>query len=510
MKSVNKTIKLCLAAFILTACCAAASAQEMGEVQGYANVFIRVQAVSPSASDNQQVWISANNSGLQTWKTTVDFKAALPVYMESVFFFGTARDKSNTYEFGGWYVDDGDGVFDIEKDLFFSDTKEAAYLYFPVEELTGSSEYYETETDAKNATDKPTEPQALIWAYFSNSALVGLADDVRAVGEVSIDKPVNNPGDVVTVTATPKAGYQFEYWKTMSDSQIFNSEKTIVSTDNPYTFTVEGGERFYAYFSAINAPMVHFPAEGGWKAMAFDKPWIIHEQCDGAFAYNIGIEDLVRGDDGPYFSYENPTVDNAIIDMTQYYQELFGDRNATATLLYGKGDVRFVCPSMTSDGYLLPYAREGSLLFWSGKKGYTIQDKDHYYNYHVYRFYDNMEGFFEIGSTDEFAYDDPNDVPSSVSVPPECAYIKLSPYDLSDLGLINDDGSIPSIIALSEKAFEPFVENPTGIDKPVVREHNLGSMKVYTLSGMQVRATNQPGIFIVNGKKVVNVGNQNQ
>ena len=107
-------------------------------------------------------------------------------------------------------------------------------------------------------------------------------------------------------------------------------------------------------------------------------------------------------------------------------------------------------------------------------------------------------------------YDDPNDVPSSVSVPPECAYIKLSPYDLSDLGLINDDGSIPSIIALSEKAFEPFVENPTGIDKRVVREHNLGSMKVYTLSGMQVRATNQPGIFIVNGKKVVNVGNQNQ
>ena len=44
----------------------------------------------------------------------------------------------------------------------------------------------------------------------------------------------------------------------------------------------------------------------------------------------------------------------------------------------------------------------------------------------------------------------------------------------------------------------------------MVREHNLGGMKVYTLSGMQVRATNQPGIFIVNGKKVVNVGNQNQ
>lgn len=500
MKSVNKTIKLCLAAFILTACCAVASAQEMGEVQGYANVFIRVQVVSPSASDNQQVWISANNSGLQTWKTTVDFKATLPVYMESVFFFGTARDKSNTYEFGGWYVDDGDGVFDIEKDLFFSDTKEAAYLYFPVEELTGSSEYYETETDAKNATDKPTEPQALIWAYFSNSASVYHDSELfmPIMGEVTIDKRVNVPGDEVTITATPYPGYQFEYWKSEKGSTLGSDDKHIVSYDNPYTFTVQGSEKLYAYFSQIDAPVINFPAEGGWKAFAADKVWWIHEQSDG-MAYTFSLENLEKQADGIFVN-----LDGAEEFNTQRFSENFVGRTANATLMYGRGPVRFAYSTL--DGKSIA----GYLLYWSGSKGYTIQDKDHAYNYHVYRFYDNMEGFFEIGSTDEFAYDDPSDVPSSVSVPAECAFLKLSPYDLSDLGLINDDGSIPSIIALSEKAFEPFVENPTGIEKPVVREHNLGGMKVYTLSGMQVRATNQPGIFIVNGKKVVNVGNQNQ
>lgn len=109
-----------------------------------------------------------------------------------------------------------------------------------------------------------------------------------------------------------------------------------------------------------------------------------------------------------------------------------------------------------------------------------------------------MEGFFEIGNTDLNA--DIN-APTSVFVPANCAYIKLSPFDMVDMGLL-EDGVMPSIIALTPKAFEPFQEDPTFIEKAKVSERNLGGMKVYTLSGVKVRATDQPGIYIVDGKKV--------
>jgi hypothetical protein len=81
--------------------------------------------------------------------------------------------------------------------------------------------------------------------------------------------------------------------------------------------------------------------------------------------------------------------------------------------------------------------------------------------------------------------------------------MKLSAYELTDPGLGLDIGyDIPTIIALSDKAFGPFIEHATDISKVKVSERNLGGMKVYTLSGVKVRATDQPGIYIVDGKKV--------
>ena len=491
MKSVLMT--LAMLATPLTA-----SAQE-GEIQGYVNIFVRAQVAVEGVG---QIWLTPDGKGLQTWRTTFDLKRTMPVGYGSVFFFANARDQSGTYAFAGWYLDDGDGVFDADKDELISTDEKEAIIAFGAEELTGSETLYETEAEAK-AAPEPTEPQALIFALYTKGAQALLAYRMDNFGEISIDKKANNPGDVVTVTATPIDGYQFEYWKTDFESTIGKAEKGIVSYDNPYTFTVEGGEKLYAYFSAIDAPVIQFPSSGGWKVVDFTQDWVLHEQSD-ARCYVFTLDDLKNEGGNIYFDYD-PEVgfDDDVEYIFDNVQRRLSSRDqGTATLMYGRGTVRM--------GFvdLYGHTRKNPIVMYNASKPLVVKDPDGADCLHFYRFVENMEGFFEFATTDYMA--DP-DAPTEVTIPPYTAYMKLSAYELTDPGLGLDIGyDIPTIIALSDKAFGPFIEHATDISKVKISERNLGGMKVYTLSGMKVRATNEPGIFIVNGKKVVNVGNQNQ
>ena len=477
----KRTMKSVLMTLAMLATPLTASAQ-LGDIQGYVNAFIRVQVVS--SQTGPKVCVKTKKSDFTYWKETFDVQKALPVYLNSVQLICEANNVSN---FFGWYIDDGDGVFDLEKDENYTEEK-LSTIFISTSALSDSEEYYETEVEAQNASDKPTSPQVIIWAFFSNAATAYpdyVPLDLRVFGNVSIDKKINEPGDVVTVTAEPFEGYQFEYWKTIKGSTLGLEDKGVVSYDNPYSFTVQGGEKLYAYFTQTDAPIVHFPETGGWKALAFDKVWWLHEQSEGIIYCPIA-EELYKNDDGIYFNLEGAEMEN-----TQKFNPSFLGRNYDATLMFGKGDVRFAYSTL--NGQMAP----GYAISWSGDKGYTVTDTDERY-YYVYKFVDNMEGFFEIGNTDLNA--DIN-APTSVFVPANCAYIKLSPFDMVDMGLL-EDGVMPSIIALTPKAFEPFQEDPTFIEKAKVSERNLGGMKVYTLSGVKVRATDQPGIYIVDGKKV--------
>jgi len=490
MKSKAKGIFMALA---MLATSLTASAQE-GEIQGYVNIFVRAQVAVEGVG---QIWLSADGKGLQTWKTTSDLKRTMPVAYASVFFLANARDNSGTYTFAGWYLDDGDGVFDADKDELISTDEKEAIIAFGAEELTGSDTLYETEAEAKAAT-QPSEPQALIFALYSKGAQAAPAYRMEYFGETSIDKKVNNPGDVVTITATPIEGYQFEYWKTIKGSTIGKEEKGIVSYDNPYTFTVQGGEKYYAYFSAIDAPVIQFPANGGWKVVDFTKDWVLHEQSD-ARCYVFTIDDLKNEGGNIYFdfdpeaSFDDP---NALYLYDAVQRRMTARDQSVATLMYGKGTVRMAFVEQYG------HSRANPIIMYNHnpKTPLVVKDPDGADCLHFYRFVENMEGFFEFATTDWMV--DP-DAPTQVTIPPYTAYMQLSAFELTDPSLGLDIGAdIPSIIALSDKAFGPFIEHATDISKVKVSERNLGGMKVYTLSGVKVRATDQPGIYIVDGKKV--------
>lgn len=496
MTNYYKHFKRCLMVLAMSIVSLSASAQLDDEAQGYVNVFIRAQVVSPG--DGPQVWLTIDGNGLSTWRTTFDFKKTLPVQMlGNVFFLANARDRNGVYQFAGWYVDDGDGVFDIDKDGFESATEKEAYFSVSIDNLGDNITVYDTEAEAQAATDAPTEPQIILWAVFSRGASVFNAYNTwidKVFGKVSCDKPTNDIGDVVTVTAEPMEGYQFEYWRSnerdmwrSDDESLWNQPDDIVSYDNPYTFTVQGGEKLYAYYSEVNAPVVQFPEQGGWKIMPFSTAWVLHNESD-ATCYVLTMKDLTTRDDKLYIdtNYEE-------YSETHHYTQY----SKSPTIMYGKGEVRMAYRP------LYGHSREGSFVQYSGSKAITVEDKMQ--SCYFYRWVENMEGFFLFATTDINA--DP-DAPTKVSIPAETAYIQIDAYELFDpsLGLdLNDEAGIPDIIALSDKAFGPFQEVATDIEKANMQIHEgrIGDLKVYTLSGMQVRATNEPGIYIVNGRKVV-------
>ncbi len=476
-----------------------AEAQEIGETQGYINMYVTAKVVPEGCG---KVWLSANRpgQGLPVWKTTEStLQRVMPISHQYVAFYANAQTVGD-YIFCGWYLDDGDGEFDITKDELVS-TETESLLAFNILELTGSDEYYETEAEA-NAAAKPTEPQAVLFALFTNGATAQPERNMEKFGQVVIDNPYNNIGDQVTITAIPEEGYQFEYWKTKKGTTILDSDKGIVSRQNPYTFTVQGGEKLYAYFSDIDAPTFEFPSEGGWKVLDFNNTtgvWVLHE-LSNAICYLFDLSDLV---------YENGQLslrsDDELswYDSTQAYNTSFTNRNAT--IVYGAGTVRFAWSlSKYYGGANVIYGRlNNEMVQYTGSKPVTINDPDGAACYHFYRFDEELQGFYQFATTDFIAEPD---APESVTIPAQTAYIKISAYDLTDPSLGLDFGyEIPTVIALSPKAFEPFVEVATDIEKAAmnITESEVGGMKIYTLSGMKVTATDQPGIYIMNGRKVV-------
>ena len=66
------------------------------------------------------------------------------------------------------------------------------------------------------------------------------------------------------------------------------------------TFTVKGGERLYAYFTAIDAPSVEMPADGAYRMVVFTQPWIMTDltMMNGAHVVVLESEDLKRDAEG--------------------------------------------------------------------------------------------------------------------------------------------------------------------------------------------------------------------
>ena len=401
-------------------------AQDELEIQGYANVNITVKA-APEAGG--RVFPFNQEATVKVWRTEWNFKQ--PVAVGSMFgssftllFLYANPATADGYIFGGWFFDDGDGVFDAEKDELLSEEAE----YMMMASLSDDATIYSTQAEAKNGTF-PAQPTDLIFAYFTRGARVSMSvnqdDDMEihaACGSVWISKPVNEPGDQVTVRAIANDGFQFEYWQDAS------SMGNVVSRENPYTFTVQGGEHLYAYFTATDAPYFDLPEEGGFAVADIGQPWVLTDESmkAGAHVLVMESEDLTRSADGKI--YLDMAKEDAHIDVAQ--------TRGRPSLIYGKGRVRFA--------YKLGYGiarKSDPLVKWSGDKGVSVTGDVVY----VYVFVPWLGAFVQFGTTDDFSpvYSE------TVAVPAKMVYFAMSAFDLTD-----DEGNIPLVIGLSPETYD--------------------------------------------------------
>ena len=476
----KKHLTFSFAALLLTAVALftprQASAQDES-ILGYTNLHFLVKAVPQDAG---RVFPSVQQSGISVWRSEWDWKQSAPV--SSMFginfaaFFLNAKAMDDNYIFAGWYVDDGDGVFDIEKDEHVSDQTE----YYCTVMLDDDAVVYDTQAAARNGAF-PESPTQTFFALFTNGASVGMSyyqdesEPHANCGTVWISKTVNEPGDEVTIRAIPNEGYHFAYW------QDANYLGNIVSTDNPYTFKVKGGERFYAYFMADNAPVFDLPEEGGFVVANVNATWCLSDESikNGAAIVYVEEEDLTRTDDGKIY-----------LDMSKdEAKNLYTPWREQPMLLYGKGRVTF--------SYKLTFGFSvGQLMKWSGK-GTTVSNEMTY----VYVFIPELGAFVQYGTTDEF---NPT-ATAAVNIPANLCYFSMSAFDLTD-----DNGNIPTVIGLSPETFDKALagymealDKLASIGNVKLRQTSLLGHKVYTLSGVEVKTTPEKGVYIVNGKKVV-------
>ena len=473
---------LLLTALALTASQKALAQDDDMEVTGYANVYIKVTSVP---EDGGQVFPFYQEATVKAWRTDWDFKQPVSVstMMGALFsmYYLYARPSADAgYSFAGWYLDDGDGVFDMDKDQFLSDEEE----YINLAELDEGTTVYATQAEARNGA-YPTEPTQQVFAYFSRGARVALSfyqDDYLDLhancGTVWISKKQNEPGDEVTVRAIANDGFHFEYWQ--DASQMGN----IVSRQNPYTFTVQGGECLYAYFAADDSPVFDLPEEGGFAVANLNRAWVFTDESlkNGAQVLVMEPEDMKRTADGRV--YLDMSNEDAQVNITQWHD--------APSIIYGKGQVRFA--------YRLKFGvarSEDPLVRWSGTQGVSLSGDVIY----VYVFIPELGAFIQYGTTDDF---NPAATPA-VQVPAEVAYMSISAFDLTD-----DQGNIPTVIGLSPETCDrglagrdSALEQLANISGAQLNATSLRGQRVFTLSGVEVKTTDRKGVYIVDGRKVV-------
>ena len=452
-----------------------AKAQDMEQV-GFANVYIKVIS-TPSGAGT--ACMTVDDSGLKQYRESYEFKQTLPVYLMSMEVNGkTGAVLFTTYYlyakaadghiFNGWYNDTNkDGQLDKALDEHISDN--STYIVTAI--IEDDTEIYTTKAEA-TAAGFAAEPD-IIFASFTSGAMVTTSyyqdADHANCGSVFIDKESNEPGDVVTVRAIPNDGFRFEYWE---DSQLMGN---VISTENPYTFTVEGGEKLYAYFTAIDAPSVELPEEGGYAAFCPNAPWVMHDEAmkNGAHILVLEQEDLVKTADGKI--YLDSEKEDVLVDLAQ--------QNGLPTIVSGKGTVRFA--------YKFLYGMQRSkepLVRWSGDNGVTLTGE----NFYFYTFNDDLGAFIQYANTDLNL--NPN-ASTRVTIEPQKAYLWMSAYDLAD-----DNGNIPAVIGLSEATYDAAF---AGIEGVKIDTFEVNGQKIHTISGVEVQSTGEKGIYIINGKKVL-------
>lgn len=191
----------------------------VGSVQASETYYYTYKVVPTTGG---KVYASDDESSSIVWKqntyTDSGQKGGKDGFAEQTFYY-YANPKPD-YTFLGWKKN-GTGDF-VNNSAFFTTTEKITGGYF-----------------------KPTEISYT--AYFEiNKGLVKVESTDATKGTVSISNPNNTTGDRITITASPdiSKGVVFLGWKTSNSATA-----PYVTTDNPYSLTVNGSATYYAFFS---------------------------------------------------------------------------------------------------------------------------------------------------------------------------------------------------------------------------------------------------------------------
>lgn len=303
----------------------------------------------------------------------------------------------------------------------------------------------------------PLAPDTAYYALFTRVA-PQIAVGQESLGTVVSSKVCNDIGDDITLTATPNdpEHTRFAYW--------LNKDTGEKLTTNPLNIHVEGPAYYEAHFDCDSALYLNFPEKGGYKVFYCDSAVSIPSNVEvKTFNYQMGdYGDSVRYNAESKKFYQVP----GSTGFSNYAQE--------PVILYGKGEATFV---KNTDG-VNPYPT--SYFRWSGAKGVKVSDLsvlNHYYTVNL----DKQQ--FELLDKD-------------ATIPANTIYWALpnERYEVYDVT------NAPKVIYW----YEPTAD---GIDQVTTDKVNKPTRKmgIYNLQGQKVNQMTGKGIYIINGKKVINL-----
>ena len=147
-----------------------------------------------------------------------------------------------------------EGVRESEDDDWQPETDENGNLVIKNDESVlryTASSTFSADDEATCIANAPLLPEHCCFVVFSH-VVPRLGAGMKNLGTISSSKSINDIGDDVQLTATPKKdNITFAYWKRKSDGQKF--------TDNPLSVKVEKAEEYVAYFQADSVTYFNCP-----------------------------------------------------------------------------------------------------------------------------------------------------------------------------------------------------------------------------------------------------------
>ena len=353
-----------------------------------------------------------------------------------------------------------EGVRESEDDDWMPETDENGSLVIKNAESVlryTASSTYSADDEASCIANAPLFPEHCCFVVFSH-VVPRLGVGMKNLGSVSSSKSINDIGDEVQLTATPKEGTTstFQYWKRKSDGQKF--------TDNPLTVTVEKAEEYVAYFQADNATYFNCP----------DGEYILWYNKDYAGIYFEESEFNCH----PFQEKQYANTDDGV----GYFEETLGSSGSASLypaipqIIYLKGEATVITDPTLNDWYAgtvscMQYTEE-SLQVSELPVGYV------YYNVNM------KERCFTL-------------MPATQTVIPANSY-----YLKIDEGYMwNAPEKDPVIYWDKEAALKNEYkgeDNEDGLKKVELDKAVTG---VYNLGGIPLKAIPSRGIYIIDGKK---------